>query len=212
MVATTDQKARLLDLVTGVLELTRDGKRDAGAVCELLQLVKDNPEFARLIVGVKAKLLKFVTFVTTVSLPGIDRFVARDHFQVGEHNGVKIAWLGDNFKRHFPDKVEEGIGAAELKIHKLLQPAPDPPIIAELGEHPEITLGQLFALLQKQGNGEPGPLLVNGWANIAYIRDQDGANWAVFVYRRVGGRGWVVGADSVGDPCRWGDGRQICSR
>ena len=46
MVATTDQKARLLDLVTGVLELTRDGKRDAEGIGAVLQVIKDDPKFA----------------------------------------------------------------------------------------------------------------------------------------------------------------------
>ena len=40
-------KARLLDLTTGVLELVRDGNRDAYQVCEVLQVVKDNPGFFR---------------------------------------------------------------------------------------------------------------------------------------------------------------------
>lgn len=47
MVATTDQKARLLDLVTGILELTRDGRRDAEEIGAVLQVIKDDPEFAR---------------------------------------------------------------------------------------------------------------------------------------------------------------------
>ena len=47
MVAKTDQKARLLDLTTSVLELVRDGKRDSGAVCDVLQLIKDKPNFVQ---------------------------------------------------------------------------------------------------------------------------------------------------------------------
>ena len=46
MVATTSQKARVLDLVTTALELVRDGKRDAGKFADVLQVVKDDPEFA----------------------------------------------------------------------------------------------------------------------------------------------------------------------
>ena len=49
MVAKTDQKARLLDLTTSVLELVRDGKRDSGAVCDVLQLIKNKPNFASLL-------------------------------------------------------------------------------------------------------------------------------------------------------------------
>lgn len=46
MVATTNQKARLLDLTTGVLELVRDGKRDPDKVCAVLQIIKENRNFA----------------------------------------------------------------------------------------------------------------------------------------------------------------------
>ena len=46
MAATTSQKARVLDLVTTALELVRDGKRDAGKFADVLQVVKDDPEFA----------------------------------------------------------------------------------------------------------------------------------------------------------------------
>lgn len=41
MVAKTDQKARLLDLVTSMLELVRDGKRDPEQVASVLQSIKD---------------------------------------------------------------------------------------------------------------------------------------------------------------------------
>ncbi|OGY69045.1 MAG: hypothetical protein A2214_00880 [Candidatus Harrisonbacteria bacterium RIFOXYA1_FULL_48_8] len=43
MVAKTDQglKVRFLDLVTSVMELVRDGKRDIEDVCSVLQSIKD---------------------------------------------------------------------------------------------------------------------------------------------------------------------------
>ena len=47
MAATTSQKARLLDLVTGVLELVRDGNREASEVADVLQVVKEESGFAK---------------------------------------------------------------------------------------------------------------------------------------------------------------------
>lgn len=41
MVATTDQKARMFDLITGVSELTRDGNRDFEEVLTILQIIKN---------------------------------------------------------------------------------------------------------------------------------------------------------------------------
>jgi len=48
MPARTEQKARLLDLTTNVLELTRDGARDIENVCKALQIIKDECDFATL--------------------------------------------------------------------------------------------------------------------------------------------------------------------
>jgi hypothetical protein len=45
MVAKNDEKARCLDLVTSVLELARDGKRDYKEVSRILQEIKDNPDY-----------------------------------------------------------------------------------------------------------------------------------------------------------------------
>lgn len=44
-IATTDQKARLHDLVVSVLEMVRDGKRDILSVSDVLQTIKDDPNF-----------------------------------------------------------------------------------------------------------------------------------------------------------------------
>lgn len=46
MAAKTDQKARLLDLITGILELTRDGDREYEPVSDVLQVIKEKKNFA----------------------------------------------------------------------------------------------------------------------------------------------------------------------
>jgi hypothetical protein len=46
-VTTEQRKARLLDLVTSVLEMARDGKRDYDALIEVLQIIKNDPDFQR---------------------------------------------------------------------------------------------------------------------------------------------------------------------
>lgn len=156
---------------------------------------------------------KLLQFVTTVSVAALESFNATDHFKVDTKKAaVRIAWIGDNFKQHFGHKVEGASKVAELKMSKLTRASLDAPIITELGDACEITLGQFFALLSKQGKGESGPLLTNGWANIAYIRDDDGILWAVRARWRAGGGGWDVGANSVEYPDGWSDGGQVVSR
>lgn len=160
--------------------------------------------------GVAKKLLEFVT---TTSVAAIESFKSSENFKEDAKKvAVRIWSLGDNFKKHFGRKEEGASEAVEIKIHKLLEWSLDAPIITELADKCEITLGQFFALLSKQGKGEAGPLLTNGWANIAYIRDDEGILWAVHADWYAGRGGWSVGASSVGDPDGWRGGFQVLSR
>ena len=154
---------------------------------------------------------RLLELVTTASVAAIESFKSSENFKEGKKGPVQIYSIGDNFKKHFGRKEEGASEAIELKIHKLLERSLDAPIITELADKFEITLGQFFSLIQKQGKGEAGVLLTNGYANIAYIRDDEGILWAV----RAGwdaGSGWYVEASSVGDPFRWVDGGLVLSR
>lgn len=156
---------------------------------------------------------KLLEFVTTTNVVAIESFKAEDTFKVDTKKAAtRIYYLGDNFQKHFGRKEEGASEATEIKVHKLLEESLDAPIITELGGNAEITLGQFFSLLSKQEKGEPGPLLTNGWMNIAYIRDDEGILWAVRARWRAGSGGWSVGAYSVEGPRRWSDGSRVLSR
>mgnify|MGYP001595785444 CR=1 FL=1 len=162
--------------------------------------------------GAVAQVKKLLELVTTASVAAIESFEAADHFKVGtEKAATRIYYLGDNFKEHFGCKKEGASEAVEIKVHKLTESSLDVPIITELADKCEITLGQFFSLLSKQGKGESGPLLTDGWANIAYIRDDEGILWAVRARWFAGRGGWNVGALSVEDPCRWDGGHRVLS-
>ncbi|TAL48807.1 hypothetical protein EPN83_03390 [Patescibacteria group bacterium] len=156
-------------------------------------------------------------FVRTVRLPVQPRFVARDCFKEdgSDTARVKTWFLGDNFKDHFLGKVEEPVGETNLAVSRLTRNALDRKIRSELGgSHEEVALSQFWALLQAQGRGERGPLLTNGYAIIAYIRDENGPHgllWAVNA-SWYDGRGWGVDAYSVEDPGNWRAGHQVLSR
>lgn len=145
--------------------------------------------------------------VAKASVSDIKRFLAKDNLKA-----ANVVWMNDNFKRLFLEKVEENVSAAELCIHRLEKDSCDPEIMAELGEgRREIALAHFFKLLTKQqAKGSQGPLLTNGWANIAYIMGSDGSLWAV----RAGWHrdGWYVDACSVEGPNRWYAGDQVVSR
>ena len=160
-------------------------------------------------------ILELVSTIVVNATTG--KLVAKEKFvrDTGRKAKVKISYLGDNFTSWIlsdSGKTEDPITEQTLRFHKLRQSSVDGPIIAELGgaEKSETTLSEMFALMEKQGKGEDGVLLNNGYANIFYIKDQNGVLRAVRV--DWGGGGWFVNAFSVEDPSRWGVGGQVFSR
>jgi hypothetical protein len=163
----------------------------------------------------KPSILELVS--TVVVSATTSKFVAKDKFVVNTKRNapVKISAVWDNFTSWFlsgDGKTEDPISEQTLRYHKLRKSSVDGPIITELGgeEKSETTLTEMFSLMEKQKNGEDGVLLNNGYANIFYIRDQNGVLRAVVVLWN--GGGWRVDAGSVGHPFRWDDGRQVFSR
>ena len=157
---------------------------------------------------------KILEIVGTIVIPAMtEKFIAKEKFIVdtGKKAKVKIVYLSDNFEKFFLDKIEESIVKTTLCSNKLLVSSVDDPIISELGgeEKIETKLSHVFHLISQQPNGEKGVLLVNGWANIFYVRDKNGNFCAVNAYWY--GDGWYLYADSVGRPSRWRDGRCVFS-
>lgn len=149
----------------------------------------------------------------TVVIPATTApFVARDAFVVttGRRAQANITWMGDNFREWFLSKIEEPIMETTLHYAKLSKALPDAPVLKELGEFKETTLGQIFYLMSRQSNGEEGVLLIDGWANVFYVVDAYGALRAVLVRRRHGG--WRVGAGPVVGPDEWGAGNRFFFR
>jgi len=153
--------------------------------------------------------------IGTVEVPATaEPFIAVEKFVIGTDREakVKISYLGANFTEWFSDKVEDHFGGSTLRYRKLRKESVDGPIITELGggDAAETTLAELFKTLEMQPNGERGNLLINGWANVFYIKDKNGVLRAVICHWN--GDGWRVDADPVGDPDGWNDGRQFFSR
>ncbi|MEK7553372.1 MAG: hypothetical protein AAB504_01645 [Patescibacteria group bacterium] len=163
--------------------------------------------------GVMAETL--LELISTVTMPArLEKFVAKNHFIVDTSRKakVKIDYLGDNFRNNFLNKIEEAISEIEFRYQKLKKHSRDIPIINELGgdEKAETMLSVIFDLMKMQPNGENGPLITNGYANIFYARDIAGVLWAV--HCRWYGGGWGVSAHSVDSPSDWRDGSQVFSR
>jgi hypothetical protein len=162
------------------------------------------------IVAVAKRLLKFLD--TVIVLATTERFITSDKFVVdtGKKARVKISYLGDNFRNWFFSKIDEPANEVILRYGKLMESSTDGPILAELSDTAESTLPIVYALMERQSNGEDGALLINGYANIFYVRDVSDVLRAVSV--RWFGRGWDVNAYSVESPYAWHGSPRVFSR
>jgi hypothetical protein len=153
--------------------------------------------------------------IGTLTIPATaEKFIAKKKFVVNTDDNaeVKIWDLGSNFKSWLLPKIEEPIAEATMRYHRLRKSSRDLPIITELGGEQKVvtTLSGMYSLLKKQGQGQFGELLTNGYANIFYIYDKDdvprtvNANWNQ-------GNGWNVNANPIDDPNDWNDDNQVFS-
>lgn len=164
--------------------------------------------------------------VATYRVNGAEQLDASEKFREDETGGVKIAYIGSDFRENFQGKVERGVESAELQIHDLRESARDPEIISELvgrevsesdelqdaAAQMESTLSHLWSLLRTQeGGSDDGPLLISGYANIFYIRDTDGTFWAVGVRWDSVVCGWNVNADPLDCLDDWNAGSRLVS-
>src|SRR5579864_157247 len=119
-------------------------------------------------------------FVASIAVPGIERFSAADNFQ--EHQPplqLQIAWLGDNFRKHFLSDIEAHVPAGTLDVYRLRRPAHDDNIAAAVGGQREAKLYDVWTLITCQSQGKIDLLLTDGTPNFFYVRDSTGAIWAV---------------------------------
>lgn len=200
--------------------LDKERKKLGVSDADFHEAIKDESpligKFASMIAeSCRPKLLELVS-TTTISATAA-KFVAREKFVIGTDRdaSVKISYLGDNFRNWFLNgdgKVEEPIDEQALHYHALKHPSVDGPIIAELGGEvkAETTLTEIFVLMAKQPKGEAGVLLVKGYANIFYVRDQNEVLRAVNVLWIVDG--WNLIAFSIEYPDGWFGGFQVFSR
>ncbi|MFA6339238.1 MAG: hypothetical protein WCW87_04270 [Candidatus Paceibacterota bacterium] len=156
--------------------------------------------------------------VSTVVVPAnASKFVAKKKFvrDTGLKAKVKIGHIGGNFTEWFLNgdgKTEDPINEQVLRYHKLRKLLMDDRIFAEFGgkERSETTLSEMFFLMEKQGKGENGVLLNNGYVNIFYIKDLADVLRVVFV--GWSGGGWCIHSSSVENSNSWGSGNRVVSR
>ncbi len=150
-------------------------------------------------------LTVYLEQASTVSLPAIGRFVARDHF-TSNCKEITIAGIGDGFKKHFLSKIEKSQKEVELNISNLKKQAEDGTILALLKSRTETSLTSIWELLKRQPRGQIGKLSSNCVnSNVFYVPDINGHICTVKVIWN--DYGWCINAFSFGR--EWGEGEQI---
>ncbi len=153
-------------------------------------------------------------FVASKEVGAVAEFDIGDHYRKNNPYGVKVTYVGDNFKKIFGKKTEKNVAATTLKAHRLTRGAKDPEIIKNLGTGHATFLAWLWELLLLQPNGPDslaGILLTNGYANILEVPNPDNPEdlWAVGASWHGGGWGFV--AYPVSLPHGWRAGSQVFS-
>lgn len=159
--------------------------------------------------------LMFETLV--LERPGIDEFSARRAFEVNiaPEATVKISHRDKHFVNAFlegetPYKVFPSV--QRIRYAKLQTFMNHGPIINALGgeARAEISLVDIFLLLWKQGNGQSGVLLNNGFGNCFYLKDRRNAPRVVRVIWDAGG--WNISGLSRDLRQGWHAGYQVFGR
>lgn len=189
----------LKDLITKLLG--NKGKEWLEALKKFLR--KENPW-----------LIAMLQFVKIIELPAIGTFKPEDHIKVTPARECKtakvvVAYVSDNIKALIKGRSEPDEKKAGIRIHKLCKASIDALILAELGENVKMGFNRVFQMLEKQGHGQEGDLLVDGRANIFYI---EGTDWAVFCRWSSDLGGWSFGGDLILRLCTWDAGSQVVSR
>ncbi len=179
------------------------------------QLLGDNGEerLAELNLWLKGVVANLLRFVTEAVVGPVEKFrVANVLGQEGVNkDGVKIAFLGDNFKKVFGPLVEGKVEATKLVVNELTRYANALDIVSAISAEKRVTtIGQVYQLVKAQAKGQAGPLLVNGWANIFLCYGNDGNFW--LVHAHLSSDGWLFNALPLVFPLRWDGEDRVFSR
>lgn len=108
----------------------------------------------------------------------------------------KFIWMSKSFKKNILPEIEETINSADYTLTslKLNQSLSDFQIRKDIGEDEVVSPHQLAeefcSMLNTQSNGQSGPLLTNGYANIRYVQLSNGTILAVDVSWHASARQW----------------------
>jgi hypothetical protein len=152
-----------------------------------------------------------LSYVTSVQVPGIKRFVAADAFGPNNPAGIKFR-LSNIFQWLFLGRFVRGVEPETIEIYRLEKRAWYLEIRANCPGDYLIELAHFYKLIEAQANGEKGLLLVDGQVNIAYVENDEEAPWTVCAAWNLLNCEWQVGACPIFSLGEWDRGSRVLSR
>ncbi len=136
--------------------------------------------------------------------------IPQQTFSKNEFFKKKFIWMSDNFGKDILPEIEEIITPASyvLTSLKLNRSLSDSSIRKILGKDEVVSLHQwaqeTCALMEEQSEGQAGPLLTDGYANVRYVQSSSGTILAIGVLWIDGVRQWYCCAWEL-DISLWSD-------
>lgn len=150
---------------------------------------------------------KLLVLVKEVGQPAIAAFSPKDKFRVTpekdrESADVIIGKVDSDLQVILNSRgIEPARDVETLRINRLAVVSRFVPILGELGNKTAITFGRVWQMIEKQGHGEAGDLLVNGYLNFFPIEGTDQVlrcDWCPVI------RCWSFGVYPVSASLEWG--------
>jgi hypothetical protein len=196
-----------------------------GTVYDLLKKMVDEPEeWAEAIKRFLRKenpwpevvktVSKLLALVKEVELTAIGAFTPADKFKVTPEKikktaDVIVGYVDPDLQAIFDGRgIEPARDAEMLRISLMAKASKFAPIVRELGDKAATTFGRVWQMIEKQGHGEEGDLLVNGYANFFLI---EGTDQVLRCYWDSGLRFWGFSVFPVSISDEWSAGRQWVS-
>ena len=139
-----------------------------------------------------------------------DKFVAMPDEKERAKALVSVGYVDSDFQALMSKiGVESARGPQILTIRRTRKVATFGQMLPELPKRAKkVSMGQVWQMIEKQGQGQEGDLLVNGWANFFLI---EGTDVVLYCYWHPDYRYWYFLLYSTSFSSRWDGGHQFVS-
>lgn len=175
-----------------------------------MSLTKGNITMARIVPAMS------LTFVGTFTIkPIVKPFVSDERFvcDVSENARVRISYLDKNFQYWFLSKMENPFPGGKIRCDQVAEMSYVPLISKGVwcGEGGEVTLAEVFNLMELQSDGIDASPCIRGLQNVFFVPDVSEIIREVRVVM-LPDRSWSIGAFSKDAESEWKMGDRVYTR